>query len=439
MILIALGANLPSAEGAPRETLRRALASLAARGLPIVARSRLFLTEPVPRSSQPWYVNQVVAVRTDRAPEEILGTLLAVERQFGRERGERNAARALDLDLIAYRDLRLDTPELVLPHPRMQERAFVLAPLADIAPEWRHPVLGETAAALLARTDRTGVRALKDTPLLMGVVNVTPDSFSDGGRFETTEAAIAQAVSLMEAGADILDIGGESTRPGADPVPESEELDRVIPVIEGIRAENADVRISIDTSKAGVAEAALDAGADYVNDVTALRGDPDMAALVAEREAGVCLMHMLGTPRTTQAQADYDDVVADVKAFLAARIEAATAAGIALARIEVDPGIGFAKTVDHNLELLHRLGELTDLGRPIVLGTSRKSFLGKITGRETAERMPATLATVVMGYERGAEVFRVHDVAPARDALAVAAATLARGWPTTPRTTTTTT
>jgi dihydropteroate synthase len=274
---------------------------------------------------------------------------------------------------------------------------------------------------------------------IMGVVNVTPDSFSDGGAFLDRDAAVRHGLRLAFEGADLLDVGGESTRPGADPVPAHEELDRVIPVIEGIHAENPDVRISIDTSKAAVAEAALDAGADYVNDVTALRGDPDMAALVAERDADVCLMHMIGTPRTMQAQAHYDDVVAEVKAFLAARIEVAAAAGIAVERIEVDPGIGFGKTVDHNLELLDRLGELTDLGRPVVLGTSRKTFLGKITGRETAERMPATLATVVMGYERGAEVFRVHDVAPARDALAVAAATLARGWPTTPRTTTTTT
>jgi dihydropteroate synthase len=274
---------------------------------------------------------------------------------------------------------------------------------------------------------------------IMGVVNVTPDSFSDGGAFLDRDAAVRHGLRLAFEGADLLDVGGESTRPGADPVPAHEELERVIPVIEGIRAENADVRISIDTSKRAVAEAALDAGADYVNDVTALRGDPDMGALVAERDADVCLMHMLGTPRTMQAQAHYDDVVADVKAFLAERIEAAAAAGIARERIQVDPGIGFAKTIDHNLELLHRLRELTDLGRPIVLGTSRKTFLGQITGRETAERMPATLATVVMGYERGAEVFRVHDVAPVRDALAVAAATLARGWPTTPRTTTTTT
>jgi dihydropteroate synthase len=274
---------------------------------------------------------------------------------------------------------------------------------------------------------------------IMGVVNVTPDSFSDGGAFLDRDAAVNHGLRLAFEGADLLDIGGESTRPGAEPVAEREELARVLPVIEGIRAADSEVRISIDTSKAGVAAAALDAGAGYVNDVTALRGDPDMAALVAERGVDVCLMHMVGTPRTMQAEAHYDDVVADVRDFLEERIAAAVAAGIALERIEIDPGIGFGKNVDHNLELLGRLRELTTLGRPVVLGTSRKSFLGKITGRETAERMPATLATIVMGYERGAEVFRVHDVAPARDALCVAAATLARPWPaTSPRTTTTT-
>jgi dihydropteroate synthase len=269
---------------------------------------------------------------------------------------------------------------------------------------------------------------------IMGVLNVTPDSFSDGGAFLDRDAAVRHGLRLAHEGADLLDVGGESTRPGADPVSERDELARVIPVIEGLRAGGATARISIDTAKAAVADAALAAGADYVNDVTALRGDPDMAALVAERGVDVCLMHMLGTPRTMQSEARYDDVVADVTAFLASRIEAAVAAGIAPERIEVDPGIGFAKTLDHNLELLRRLGELKALGRPIVLGTSRKSFLGRITGRETAERMPATLATVVMGYERGAEVFRVHDVAAARDALAVAAATLLRVLPATPST-----
>ena len=273
---------------------------------------------------------------------------------------------------------------------------------------------------------------------IMGVVNVTPDSFSDGGAFSDADAAVAHGLRLGFEGADLLDIGGESTRPGAAAVTAAEELHRVLPVIAGIHAADPSIRISVDTSKAAVAAAALDAGATYVNDVTALRGDPDMAALVAERGADVCLMHMRGTPRTMQAEAVYDDVVEDVKAFLHERIEAAVAAGVAADRIEVDPGIGFAKTIDHNLALLQDLDRLTSLGRPIVLGTSRKSFLGRITGRETAERMPATLATVVMGLERGAEVFRVHDVAPARDALEVAAATLARRWPI-PTTSTTTT
>jgi dihydropteroate synthase len=274
---------------------------------------------------------------------------------------------------------------------------------------------------------------------VMGVVNVTPDSFSDGGDFADRDAAIAHGLRLAAEGADLIDVGGESTRPGAEPVGVREELARVIGVVEGIRAGDAAVRISIDTAKAAVAAAALDAGADYVNDVTALRGDPDMAALVAEREVDVCLMHMLGTPRTMQDHARYDDVVAEVVAFLSDRMEAAAAAGIAPERIELDPGIGFAKTLEHNLALLRRLPELVALGRPVVLGTSRKSFLGTLTGRPPGERGPATLATLVMGYERGARVFRVHDVASARDALVVAAATLAPRWPTTTTRTSTTT
>jgi dihydropteroate synthase len=276
---------------------------------------------------------------------------------------------------------------------------------------------------------------------IMGVVNVTPDSFSDGGEFLDRDAAIAQAARLAVEGADMLDVGGESTRPGSRGIGEAEERRRVVPVIAGVRAAGIAARISVDTSKAAVAAAALDAGADYVNDVTALRGDPDLAALVADRGAGVCLMHMLGSPRTMQDDPRYDDVVDTVKAFLEARMAAAVRAGIAEERIDLDPGIGFGKTVAHNLELIDRLGELVALGRPVVLGTSRKGFLGRITGREDPHaRVAGTLATLVLGLERGATVFRVHDVAPARDALAVAAATLARGWPaTTPRTSTRTT
>ena len=271
-----------------------------------------------------------------------------------------------------------------------------------------------------------------DTYTIMGVVNVTPDSFSDGGVFDDAQAAITHARRLAAEGAAIVDVGGESTRPGADPVPEQEELARVIGVIEGL----AGVQVSIDTMKARVAEAALDAGATYVNDVSAFRHDPEMAALVADRGVDCCLMHMLGEPRTMQQDPRYDDVVDDVRAFLEERLAAAVAAGIAEERVQLDPGIGFGKTLEHNLELLRRLDELAAIGRPIVVGTSRKSFLGRITGRDVTERVPATVATTVIAYERGARVFRVHDVAATADALAVAAATFAP-WPTPTRTTTT--
>ena len=274
---------------------------------------------------------------------------------------------------------------------------------------------------------------------IMGVVNVTPDSFSDGGVFDNELAAVAHARRLIGEGASIVDVGGESTRPGAAPVPAAEELARVLPVVEGIVRLGAPVRISIDTMKLAVAEAALDAGASYVNDVTAFRHDPALAGLVADRGVDCCLMHMLGDPRTMQEDPRYDDVVDDVKAFLEERMAAAVAAGVAEERIQLDPGIGFGKTLAHNLELLRRLDELAAIGRPLVIGTSRKSFLGRITGRDVTERAYATAATSVLAFERGARVFRVHDVAATADALAVAAATLAAGWTGTPTRTSTTT
>jgi dihydropteroate synthase len=273
----------------------------------------------------------------------------------------------------------------------------------------------------------------------MGVVNVTPDSFSDGGLFLDADAAIAHARELIGEGADIVDVGGESTRPGAEPVSAEDELRRVLPVIEGIVAGNetpSHPQVSIDTSKASVARAALDAGASLVNDVTALRADPEMAVLVAESEAECCLMHMRGEPRTMQADPRYDDVVDDVRSFLQERMAYAVREGVREERIMLDPGIGFGKTIAHNLALLRRLDELTSLGRPIVVGTSRKSFIGRILADAAGhiepvaanERLPGTIATNVLAYERGASVFRVHDVAPVRDALTVAAATLGERW-----------
>jgi dihydropteroate synthase len=259
-------------------------------------------------------------------------------------------------------------------------------------------------------------------PQLMGVVNVTPDSFSDGGLFLEPEAAIAHGEQLARDGADILDVGGESTRPGAAEVPVEEEIARTEPVVSDLAGLGH--TISIDTSKLGVAESALAAGATIVNDVTALRGDPEIGALCAERDAGLVLMHMQGTPRTMQDAPRYDDVVEDVRAFLAERLEAALAAGVAEDRIWLDPGIGFGKALEHNLELLRRLGELRALGRPLVVGTSRKSFIGKVDGSDAAERIGGTIASSVLAAAEGADVLRVHDVAEVAQAVAMATAIL---------------
>ncbi len=261
---------------------------------------------------------------------------------------------------------------------------------------------------------------------LMGVVNVTPDSFSDGGKFLDAEAAIAHGRRLAQEGADVLDVGGESTRPGAEAVDAKTERDRVVPVIAELEVDLAQTghEISIDTSKLSVAEAALEAGATIVNDVTAMRGDPEIGALCAEREAGLVLMHMQGDPRTMQENPTYDDVVDDVRAFLSERLEAALEAGVERQRIWLDPGIGFGKTLDHNLELLRRLGELRALGQPLVVGTSRKSFIGKIDGSEVGERLGGSIASSVLAAAEGADVLRVHDVAEACQALRVADAVL---------------
>jgi dihydropteroate synthase len=257
---------------------------------------------------------------------------------------------------------------------------------------------------------------------LMGVVNVTPDSFSDGGLYLDPEAAIVHGRELAGAGAAILDVGGESTRPGAAPVPAEEELRRVEPVVAGLAGVGP--AISVDTSKAAVAAAALDAGAAIVNDVTALRGDPEMAALCADRGAGVVLMHMAGEPRTMQANPEYGDVVAEVRDFLAARLDAAVGAGIDESMIWLDPGIGFGKTDRHNFELLRGLGDLAALGRPLVVGTSRKSFIGRTDGSPADERLGGTVATSILAAAAGADVLRVHDVREMDQALRVASAVL---------------
>ena len=264
---------------------------------------------------------------------------------------------------------------------------------------------------------------MTDRPLVMGVVNVTPDSFSDGGRFLDEAAAVAQARRLIAAGADMLDIGGESTRPGAEPVSEAVELARVAPVIEAIRRESA-APISVDTVKPAVARAAMAAGADVWNDVTALAGSPDSLETAAGLGCGVVLMHMQGEPRTMQAAPHYQDVVAEVAAFLAARAEAAVAAGVRREKIWLDPGIGFGKTVEHNLALLAHLDVMTALGFPVLLGASRKRFIRALDprGAGVADRLGGSLACALAGAQAGCAAVRVHDVAETVQALEVWAA-----------------
>jgi dihydropteroate synthase len=257
-----------------------------------------------------------------------------------------------------------------------------------------------------------------ERPLVMGVLNVTPDSFSDGGRYLDPDAAIAQAQRLIDKGADIIDVGGESTRPGADPVDVDEELRRVLPVIAALRG--IGVPLSIDTRHAAVMRAALGRGAAIINDVSALTADPDSLAVAAASDAPVILMHARGDPRTMQESPVYEDVVAEVHAYLEQRIEACVGAGIDAARLIVDPGIGFGKTLEHNLTLLRNLHRFHDLGCPLLLGVSRKSFLGRLSGGAPAHgRLPGSLAAALAAIHQGVHILRVHDVAETRQALAV--------------------
>ncbi|CAN5575564.1 dihydropteroate synthase [soil metagenome] len=275
------------------------------------------------------------------------------------------------------------------------------------------------------RTFRVGDRTLGSGPVLMGILNVTPDSFSDGGDFLDPKKAAEQTATMLDEGAQVIDVGGESTRPGSDPVSPDEELKRVLPAIQGILEDRPDTVISVDTYRAATAEAALDAGAGIINDVTALRGDPALAEVVAESGCPVVLMHMLGEPKTMQHKPHYDDVVREVRDFLAERAAHAEDAGVAPDKIILDPGIGFGKTLEHNLTLLQNLDAIVELGYPVLMGASRKRFIGSITGVEEArDRISGTIATSVLAYERGATFFRVHDVRANREALELAGAIL---------------
>ena len=283
--------------------------------------------------------------------------------------------------------------------------------------------MGRTRAA--SNSPGAGTRPWSPGPVVVGILNVTPDSFSDGGNFLDPDAAAEHATILLDEGAGIIDVGGESTRPGSDPVSQEEEVRRVVPVIERIIAARPEAVISVDTYRSATAAAALDAGASIVNDVSALRGDARMIPVLAEAQCPVILMHMQGEPKTMQREPLYTDVVREVKDFLLSRAENAVRSGMHAENIVVDPGIGFGKNLDHNMTLLRNLQAIVDLGFPVLVGASRKRLIGSITGvQEAAERVFGTVATTVLAYERGATLFRVHDVRANSEALAVAEAVL---------------
>jgi dihydropteroate synthase/2-amino-4-hydroxy-6-hydroxymethyldihydropteridine diphosphokinase len=424
-VYIALGTNL----GRRAENLRRALAAM----LPEVQLRRaspVYETPPWGYADQPAFFNQVIESETRLSPAELLAFLKQLETRLGRQAAVRNGPRQIDLDILLYDDLVVETRALTIPHPRLIGRAFVLVPFADLAPDLVHPVSGQPIRQLAAETDPTGMkRVMEKLPpfgsrtFVMGVINLTPDSFSGDGVLgqpgTPVEVALRQARLFVEVGADILDVGGESTRPGAAAVSEQEELERVVPVVAALSRERGRVLISIDTYKAQVAEAALRAGADWINDIWGLKADPRMAEVVAHAGAPVIVMHNRLQPESAELRAQlagrpvgapYENLLNDVRRELLESVTLARAAGIPDEDILLDPGIGFGKTVDQNLELIHRLGEIRALGYPVVLGASRKSFIGRTLNLPPDQRLEGTAAAVAVGIARGADIVRVHDV-----------------------------
>lgn len=434
-IYLALGTNL----GNRAANLRAALS-----GLPPEVRVRrvspVYETEPWGYTEQPAFLNQVVEAETRLSPEALLAFLKQLETSLGRQPTFRNGPRLIDLDILLYADQVLETASLVVPHPGLSTRAFVLAPLSDLAPDLLHPRLGRPIRDLLAAVDASGVkRVMEKIPpfgartFVMGILNVTPDSFSGDGILrdanipdfvhpedirDALPLAIEQARCFVAAGVDILDVGGESTRPGAQPVTGQEEIDRVIPVVQAL-AKEFNVLISVDTYKASVADAALQAGAHWVNDIWGLRADPDIAGVIASHNAPVVLMHNRLKPAATELQerlggryvgAQYANLLGEIKEELMQSVALARAAGIPDEHIILDPGIGFGKTVEQNLELIDRLDEICALEYPVLLGPSRKSFIGYTLDLPADQRLEGTAAAVAVGIARGADIIRVHDV-----------------------------
>lgn len=426
-IFLGLGSNL----GDRAHYLKRAIHMLdASPEIKVRQLSSVYETDPWGFEEQPPFLNMAVAAESDLSPHELLAEIKGVEKTLGRQSTVRWGPRVIDIDILFFGEQVVrDGAEkaLTIPHPSLPERGFVLGPLADLAPDFTHPANGLSVAQMLASVETDTVRRLP-MPLewgwrtfVMGIVNVTPDSFSGDGLLDEEawlEATVEQAQRFVEEGVDVIDVGGESTRPGSEPVTVDEELARVIPAVTALAAA-IDVPISIDTYRASVAEEALGAGADWINDVWGLRMDEEMAALAAAAQCPLVLMHNHSRPKNVEQRArlggryvgiHYDDLIGDIQRELLESVEWALKAGVKEEHIIVDPGIGFGKTVSQNLQLVRELDQFKSLGYPLLLGTSRKSFIGYTLGLRPDERMEGTAATVSIGIDRGADIVRVHDV-----------------------------
>jgi dihydropteroate synthase/2-amino-4-hydroxy-6-hydroxymethyldihydropteridine diphosphokinase len=456
-LYLSLGSNL----GHRLDNLRQAVVALG-EVMTVEAVSPVYETMPWGKRDQPDFLNICLRGRTSLEPRPLLQAIKTIEQELGRQPAERWGPRLIDIDILFYNRQVIQDETLTIPHPSLTERAFVLAPLTDIAPDFVHPQSNKTIVAHLAALGSSTVCRLteplfgnsqiptpksqnvspkspianRQSPIsnlqspfawgertyIMGILNATPDSFSgDGvlGEGDWITAAVQQAQAFTQAGVDIIDVGGESTRPGSTPVTSDEELARVIPVIQAMR-QVLDVPISVDTYRAAVAEAALAAGANWVNDVWGLRMDADMAPLVARAGCPLVIMHNRSKPKNVeQAEKlggryvgiEYDDLIADVRRELQETVDLALAASIRPEQIILDPGIGFGKTVEQNIQLINELHQFKVLGYPLLVGTSRKSFIGYTLELPPDERVEGTAATVAIAIDRGADIIRVHDVA----------------------------